>query len=515
MLSRIFHQVFLRAFFVASLLVVNLAFSDPWDTGDDTVGGATQLPVPTLINQTHGAHFLDASDTQDWFKINLTAGTTYLFEAAGISDTEGFLYSDAGETLVALNSDDGEVGFNFLIIYTPSTTGNFYLKVEEWLNGVADYVLNYRIVLDAWDSGDDTGVEATLRTIGDEYEHAEGPHTLTETDTHDWYRFTLTSGNTYRFETTGQWDTFGRLFSDSAGTVEVFNDDQNGDLDNFQMDYTSTVSGDYYLQVSQIAKMEHGEEYANYDFNYRLLEDEWDPVDDSSVGATVLSPIDGTIRENGPHALSSTDTNDWFKVTLVSGQTYRFESTGGSDTEAYLYADASGVVEVGYSDDFQPLIDSNFRIVYTPTGSGNYYLRVKHSFMGDPAIYGLKYGIENDLDGDGMSDVWEVAYFGSTNAQSNAHGDSDLFTNLEEYIAGTDPTNGASFFAVTNGLAGSSFVVEWPSVSAREYAVFWAESLTNVFLQQGDMIDHPQNSYTDTAHSVESSGFYKVEVQLK
>ena len=104
--------------------------------------------------------------------------------------------------------------------------------------------------------------------------------------------------------------------------------------------------------------------------------------------------------------------------------------------------------------------------------------------------------------------------FGSTNAQPNAHGDADQFSNLEEYIAGTDPTNPASFFAATNWLDGS-FILEWPSVSAREYKVLWAESLTNEFTQLGPVIDHPQNSYTDTLHSAESGGFYKVEVQLK
>ncbi len=101
-----------------------------------------------------------------------------------------------------------------------------------------------------------------------------------------------------------------------------------------------------------------------------------------------------------------------------------------------------------------------------------------------------------------------------TNAQPNAHGDSDIQSNLEEYIAGTDPTNSASFFAVTNGWA-VNFLVEWSSVTNREYKVLWAESLTNSFVQQGLMIDFPQNSYTDTAHNAESTGFYKVEVQLK
>ncbi len=132
----------------------------------------------------------------------------------------------------------------------------------------------------------------------------------------------------------------------------------------------------------------------------------------------------------------------------------------------------------------------------------------------DMGAYELQ-GTPMDLDGDGMLDDWEIQYFlDGTNAMPNAHGDTDQFTNLEEYIAGTDPTNPASFFAVTNGSTGS-FVVGWPSVATREYKVLWTESLTNSFQQLGSMIDHPQNSYTDTLHSAEASGFYKVEVRLK
>jgi Mlc titration factor MtfA (ptsG expression regulator) len=96
----------------------------------------------------------------------------------------------------------------------------------------------------------------------------------------------------------------------------------------------------------------------------------------------------------------------------------------------------------------------------------------------------------------------------------NGNADSDFQSNIEEYIAGTDPTNPASFFAVTSGQ-GSGFIVQWPSVSARTYQVLWAQSLTNGFQQQGPMIDYPQNSYTDTVHNAEVHGFYKVRVQLK
>ena len=67
---------------------------------------------------------------------------------------------------------------------------------------------------------------------------------------------------------------------------------------------------------------------------------------------------------------------------------------------------------------------------------------------------------------------------------------------------------------MTNYSAGS-FVVGWPAAAGREYRVYWAQSLTNGFTQIGPVIDYPQNSYTDTAHNAESTGFYKVDVQLK
>lgn len=44
-----------------------------------------------------------------------------------------------------------------------------------------------------------------------------------------------------------------------------------------------------------------------------------------------------------------------------------------------------------------------------------------------------------DSDGDGMPDWWEHAYFGEADALPGADPDNDDFTNLQEYIQGTDP----------------------------------------------------------------------------
>lgn len=122
-----------------------------------------------------------------------------------------------------------------------------------------------------------------------------------------------------------------------------------------------------------------------------------------------------------------------------------------------------------------------------------------------------------DGDHDGLPDRWEWDHFGG-NTTALRDLDSDGQSNGDEYIAGTIPTNEASYFSVTVGDAGeagaASFVIEWTSVSGRVYTVYWAPSLTEGFQPFSDVLRYPQNSYTDTVHSAQSFGFYVVKVGL-
>jgi hypothetical protein len=66
-----------------------------------------------------------------------------------------------------------------------------------------------------------------------------------------------------------------------------------------------------------------------------------------------------------------------------------------------------------------------------------------------------------DRDHDGMPDAWEIAYFGDTSHGPSEDYDGDGESNLEEYLAGTDPTNPSSVIralvTVVNGELRVSF----------------------------------------------------------
>ncbi len=76
-----------------------------------------------------------------------------------------------------------------------------------------------------------------------------------------------------------------------------------------------------------------------------------------------------------------------------------------------------------------------------------------------------------DSDGDGMPDGWEFTFFGSiTGAAPDGHGDADPFTNLEEFIADTNPTDRNDFPRFADIVPeGDSIRVDMQTAPSRKY----------------------------------------------
>lgn len=125
-------------------------------------------------------------------------------------------------------------------------------------------------------------------------------------------------------------------------------------------------------------------------------------------------------------------------------------------------------------------------------------------------------GISLDEDDDGMPNGWEYLYGGHpTRMEPYADSDLDHQRNLEEYIAGTNPTNATSVFTTQLTIEPDGTpVLSWPAVEEREYHILWSDSLENGF-NRLEWIEYPQNSYKDALNSNQQQGFYKVEVETK
>ncbi len=237
---------------------------DSWDPADDTFGGATFI-TPTAALQSHGPHGLNSAmagvgplnDWADYFKVNLVAGKTYLFEAKTVAREDSLLQDTlAGQRMLTLYSSASTnsvvkkvaASEEWRIVYTATRSGTYYLCVgsASRFYGTDTYALYYRIVGgDAWDSGDDSFGGATVLTPKTTIQ-THGPHTLDGGDG-DYFKVSMTAYKTYVFETTGSGDTIGYICL--ADAEKVTGNDDGGENGNFRIIYTPTTTGDYYLKI--------------------------------------------------------------------------------------------------------------------------------------------------------------------------------------------------------------------------------------------------------------------------
>ncbi|MEI9863561.1 MAG: hypothetical protein WDN00_03200 [Limisphaerales bacterium] len=83
-----------------------------------------------------------------------------------------------------------------------------------------------------------------------------------------------------------------------------------------------------------------------------------------------------------------------------------------------------------------------------------------------------------------MPDVWEADNFGTLLRDGTGDFDGDSFSDLNEYLAGTSPTNALSLLRIKNfsKIAPDGITISWQSVSNRFYDVLMATgNITSAF----------------------------------
>ncbi|MBN2163790.1 MAG: lamin tail domain-containing protein [Pontiellaceae bacterium] len=114
----------------------------------------------------------------------------------------------------------------------------------------------------------------------------------------------------------------------------------------------------------------------------------------------------------------------------------------------------------------------------------------------------------NDTDADRLDDEWENAFFGNLTETGSDDYDQDGFSNLQEKIAGTNPTNSASYFRI-EGIDTPS--IHWTAVAGRTYSVYWTDDLQQPFMQVASGIT--EGSFAGAQNPTNGAGYYFIAVE--
>jgi hypothetical protein len=123
-------------------------------------------------------------------------------------------------------------------------------------------------------------------------------------------------------------------------------------------------------------------------------------------------------------------------------------------------------------------------------------------------------GANPDADGDGMDDAWEQSYFQTTSRDGTGDFDNDGMTDLDEFIAGTVPTVGASVLKLVVTETGPTTGLSFTAVAGKAYAVEYKNTLgapTWSLLQNIPAGAGGQVNLVDSAPM--TSRFYRIRLQ--
>ncbi|MBT5241513.1 MAG: matrixin family metalloprotease [Rhodospirillaceae bacterium] len=381
----------------------------------------------------------------DFVRIELTAGVTYTFDLQGADSGSGTLANpffelnnSEGQLLTANNN--GGVGLDSRITYTPTVSGTYYLEVttNQVVGGTYTLVTtpDERTVLDSdvnpgmqvSEGGNDVP-GSNVSDIGIDPGDTFSGSLSTPQDT-DYIRVNLTARFEYSFELQGTESEQGTLSNpvfelrDKFGNVITSSED---DGSGHVLTHTASVSDHYFLSVRTTGSAGG---------TYRVVASQPDgPIPlivqegPTDAVASVSTDIDLLIGDTFEGEIGSLDDIDYVRVELTGGSRYIFDLKGedsgnGTLEDPFLVLrDDEGTI-LRQNEDGGVLSAS--RIIFTPEDSGTYYLSAHTPAVGGgTGTYSL------------FTEQTVSPYPGVVVSEGDDDTPSGLLTEIEMFVDGT------------------------------------------------------------------------------
>ncbi len=202
---------------------------------------------------------IGSSGDRDWFAVTLEAGATYRIDLEGLVTNRGTvsdpylhgIYDSSSNRLSGTTDDDGGIGRNSRILFTPDDDGTYYVAAGALGSELGTYRVSVTQVGSADDYSANTGTAGAVAVGGS----ATGE--IESSGDRDWFAVTLEAGTRYRFDLEGSPTGRGTLSdaylrgiydTDSNRQGGTTNDD-GGSGRNSRVWFTPESDGTYYVSA--------------------------------------------------------------------------------------------------------------------------------------------------------------------------------------------------------------------------------------------------------------------------
>jgi subtilisin-like proprotein convertase family protein len=236
-------------------------------------------------------------------------------------------------------------------------------------------------------------------------------------------------------------------------------------------------------------------------------------MDDDTKTPVTLSPAAQTVAE-----AATLLTFTVSRATLGDAGTVAYSTSNGTATAGSDFSATNGILNFSSGD-----LTKNFTVAILNDNvfevAENFTLTLSNAtgglVLGSPHVATVSV-VDGDADNDVMPDDYELTH-GLNPALNDAslNLDGDEYTNIAEYVIGTLPNDGRSFFHAVPSVSPAHVTLTFPSLAGRQYRVERSTSLTLgswMLVQENIVGTGSEIHVTDNAAAAIPSAFYRVIV---